>query len=638
MSIANRHPIVRNIINNKKNPISLQPNKKWNLILFRLYHNSIEADLEKFIDDQIVKTLKYDFAINYVYIYTYQSQEKNQFYDHLIKKYDAKLVELPNTDFQNTMRLSIIKKFIDGGQNSIFISNNGCCVNGCCANEYNKNDVSFLNSNNDIFAYVISVEKMNKSFQQIANKLNMGEIVSPDILIIPYSIPNKIFIDSSFKIAAQLKINNEELAINIALSINYMKQPNNIKNIESSELANYFLNYFFNKNHLSEIKEIKICSLPHSNVKHESIQSLFLPFNHKDYIYYPYFDVNGEPSIIDQTFEFGQDLVKLPHIFNTNGFKYENIPDKKYYSTMFKRFGEKTSGLFIKKDKNMIIVPKILHHVWLNDTPVTNYTNSWQKILKEPWKYNVWTKENLQTNVLNNNRWNKLYTEETNVALKILVAYLAILEKYGGFIIDSFIIPLKLVPDEMLTHKFMLSFADEKNSGTKLSYRIISSVPGSSLEFESQKNSIKYDAARRPFEGINNFFIDIKLQQQQKMEQKIIQENESINETTNPLFFDKLYDIISNPNNPDKIYLVEKFLVTNADTIIYPSYYFNPNYYIYPKKLVDCTVCINLWKLESANVRTKTDIKRTYKISTQGIVAKLSENPRDRFRNNNKIE
>jgi hypothetical protein len=158
----------------------------------------------------------------------------------------------------------------------------------------------------------------------------------------------------------------------------------------------------------------------------------------------------------------------------------------------------------------------------------------------------------------------------------------------------------------------------------------MASVPGKQIKDPTPEE--KHNIARRPFEGINNFFRDVKLKRTENMKPKKIIDDAKI---FFPFIFDDIYKILSLVNE-NKLLEVENSLVSNPEVIIYPSYYFNPNSYIFPKKLLSMAICINLWKLDFEKSHTKTNITRSYKINTQGILARLKENPKDRFKNLNK--
>ncbi|XWV25270.1 mg362 protein [Tupanvirus deep ocean] len=619
MSIANRHPIVNSLLDEKNS----LPKNKWNIVFFKLNRKSVDVELDMYLDELTIKNLSNNLIIENIHVCVFKNEENKTTYKKYIDAMKINLLEIPqHYQNNNSVRLLIIKKLLDNNKNTIFINECHGCIDNIAPNIFGDNS-------NFIYASIKSIDELIKTHQEIALKIGLREIIDLQFIVIPFTEKNKDCIYHASKIASEIKINNEELASSISLSITNLRFGNIIKNISSYNTKKDTLICSNDKCSLNKLRELSALK---TNINQILTNQFKISHNHKDYIYYPYLDIDYIPK------PFSYDNLDMPNLklseqypklINTNGFVYD--VNKEYYNLMFKRFDDKTSGIFIKKESGKIIIPKILHHLWLDDNiSVTNYTNAWGRMLREPWKYFVWTEEKLLED-LENNRWAKLYKNEDDKTIKLLIAYFAILEKYGGFVIDSYTIPLKIIPDDMLMKKFLISFSSEKLTGTKLSYRVIASVPGFT---DKNKNKINSTAARRPFEGMNNFFIDIKMKQKEINNKDNKEQLPSI-----PYFFDKMYNILADNSNTNKLHKIENTILTEPDTIIYPSYYFNPSYYTYPKKLVELAVFANLWKLSTdTNSYTKTDIKRTYKITTESILSKLSENPKDRLRNINKIE
>ncbi|XWV26532.1 putative glycosyltransferase [Tupanvirus soda lake] len=621
MSIANRYPIIKSLLDDKKSYYK----NKWNIVFFKFKKKLIYTDLDTYLDELTIKNLSNNLTIENMYICTFKNEENKTTYKKYIEMFRMNLLEIPlNYQNNNTTKLLIIKKLLNENKNSIFINECNGCIDNIATNIFNDETAS-------IHASIKTIDKLEDAHQEIAKKLGLDKIIDLQFIVIPYAEKNRDYINHALKIANEIKINNEELALNISLSITNLRFGNFIKNIDSNNIKNNTLLCSNDRCFLSKLRELYVSK---NNIVNETYTNkLKIPYNNKDYIYYPYLDIDYIPKL----FAFDEsDMAKLkitekyPNLINSNGFIYDI--DNKYYNLMFKRFDDKSSGIFIKKEYGKIIIPKILHHIWLDgDVPNLNYTNAWGKMLRDPWKYFIWTEEKLLSEVLKNNRWEKIYINENNKTIKLLTAYLAILEKYGGFVIDSYTIPLKIIPDDMLMKKILISFSSEQLTGTKLSYRVMASVPGF---WENNKRKIDHTAARRPFEGMNNFFIDLKMKQKE-----INNKNNEEHMPHIPFFFDKMYNILADNSKSNRLENIENIFLTEPDTIIYPSYYFNPSYYTYPKKLVELAVFVNLWKLSNdKNAYTKTDIKRTYKVTTQSILSKLAENPKDRLKNISKIE
>ncbi|AYV85827.1 MAG: hypothetical protein Satyrvirus48_1, partial [Satyrvirus sp.] len=207
------------------------------------------------------------------------------------------------------------------------------------------------------------------------------------------------------------------------------------------------------------------------------------------------------------------------------------------------------------------------------------------------------------------------------------------LEKYGGIAVDPYNIPLKIVPDDMLSNKFLLSFLEENSYGTRLSYRIIASVPGGTEHGNIGNNM------GRVYVG-NNFFKGIQRQtQSQTQSQTQIQTQTQNSEDiiSYPTIFNDLYNILKSNYDGDRIKILDDYLLSQIDVMVYPSYYFNPNLSSAPKKLLNSAIIINLWKSVAQKIRNKTVLRRKYIVTPTSIVSKLNENPKDRLKNTNKI-
>lgn len=616
MSIVNRRKI-DTIVSNASQTASLDAS--WRIIMYVTFVN-VNTELEKFICEQSMSSFKSILGVKKIYLYTTSDAT---LYRDIAAKYDIQLIDI-FSEFGICSRLAIAKKYIDNHFNVIIIDNWILFMK-------NSTVVQLINNSSDISTYIIPIQESSLIYSNVASRLNMTNIIHSNMLIVPYSVVNKKYIDYSYAIICRLQITNEETASNIALTTSYYKNITNVKNIITSVLQSNFLNNNYQKHHIL-IRELQLIAKHGPPCLDLLAQQLKVIYNQNNYIYYPCMDITQASTI--STFDFTQHI--LPTIFNTNGFMYELDTQSNYYSSMVKRFDVYDNiqenilgGLFVKKTSGDVIVPKILHHVWMNNEPSINYLNSWSKVLQSPWQYIIWTESTIIRDVFPNSRWSDLYYNETSTSVKMIIVYLAILEKYGGFIIDSYTLPLRLIPDEMLFHKFMISFLDENKYGTKLSFRIMSAIPGLIDSYILDPKLCEYDPARRPFEGMNNFFINLKTQ-------KISNVNVVSNTITSSSFYDKLHSIISS-SLFNVMKAIEDYLITQSDIMIYPSYYFEPNYY-YPKRLLQSAVCINLWEPIPIITHVKTELKRTYCVSTAGIMAKLTENPRDRFRSNGKLE
>lgn len=390
------------------------------------------------------------------------------------------------------------------------------------------------------------------------NKLDINKLILSNMLIIPY---NPIFINTA------IEFFNKGSSIDLSLTLSSLKLSIPIKNINQLNVISSF-----------DKKELFISKY------FNQFTGLF-----DNYIFYPSFDIDGDKKLLD--------LSNLSNVFNTNGF---SIDTHDIYSLMFPRFLSKSSGLYIKQPNNSNIIPKILHHVWLTE-PNMEIIELWKKILYD-WEYIIWTPDKF-----NLGKWKDVYEKN-----KLLSIYLSILEKYGGIIINGEQMPLKKIPDDFLKEKFWLTF-DENN---KLSYNILGSIQG--IQEHEKIDSIN-DPSRLPYEGKNNYFINLKL-------------NRNIDD--DKLLFYHIYQQIFNSLLNDNFDIND--LLKNHNVVVYPNYYFNPND-TYPRFLLKKAISYPIIKKEIKLPTIKTNLKRDFIMTEKSIKEHLKQNPKDRLKNLNQI-
>ena len=639
MSIINYHPIIKKIFedNHKKNEVISQ--KKWILIFLETKFYDKHDKIERYLRELTVLNIKKEITIDKIYIYTYPHPKNKTFYENFILRFNINLIEIPVPSNIKIIKLIIINKFVNCLQNIIFFDY-GCGY-------INTNDLfnlSKINQTDTIYTNFMSINNINNINISMLQQINLEEIINSDTMIIPFSRTNQDYINNTLQIANDLKTEHEDFTSNISLTIINIKLKNPLTDIQDEIFSINFISFIDNKITYNMIRELYAIKdiLPRAGTNFALEE--FIEYDHNNYLFYPYLDIDLNLTKIIKPIVLSHSEINslskcdklnspgLPKIFNTNGFYAETDPNEKIYLSMFKRFDDGNSGIFIKKIKNKIIaIPRILHYIWFNiSEPIQNYVNIWGRILREPWKYVIWSKDKINEYILKNNTWSQIYRKETDNDLKLLIIYFAILEEYGGIIINSFVVPLKLIPDELLTNKFVMSFLNEKLFGTKLSYQIMASIPG--LKKEIRDFETKCDLARRPFEGVNNFFRDIKQKNKNKNKNKNnVTSKINVNDGVYTSIFDDLLKIMSSGEN-NKLEIIENILMTNSDVSIYPSYYFNFNNYIFPKHALNFTICTCLQKNTTSYPRNKTDIKRIYKVTPTGIIAKLNENPKDKFK------
>lgn len=597
MSLANRHPLIH------KMRLNLEPNsKKWTLVFFKTKFDNIYLEMEKYFNETNSKSINQKINIEQILIYTLLHPDITPF-DYLIKNFSPQIIDINTLPHSNSPKLLIVRQLMDQNKNIILLDDIGLM-------DLTNSESSLLNLTENIhsnFEFENEIiHDINHLYLNILKEFNFDQLVVSNILIIPFNNDNKWFIDKCFKMAEQLTYNDKSLITNISLTLINFRFGNKIKNVN-----NLIKNFIpLNKTNMHTLVE--------TFISNKMVVNDHISFDNTDYIYYPYFDFHYSLYLN------GSLETKNINVVNSNGFSPAISKKQPFYPLIYKRFADNKSGIFIKKNNNnKNLIPKILHHIWLNYIPVTNYTNAWGRILREPWKYIIWTEEKLKNDVLKED-WLTLYESENSISAKLLVSYLAVLEKYGGIVIDSFIIPIKLFPDDFLSNKFIISFLNENTSGTNLSHRIMASLPGTIDP--KLKLPINANAARRPFEGVNNFFINVKLND--KVDSQHMDESNQIFS-----LFDTLRQILMSTQK-DKICIFDEFIISDYRTTIYPSYYFNPNCYFFPKKLLKLAVCVNLWKTNSSEKIIKNGPKRIYKITENSILANLTDDPKDKIMNN----
>ena len=633
MSITNRHPLVKKILNDLDSYSRLK--SKWNIIFFET--KKIEPkniQIKNNFYKMIIKSLNTILLVDKIFIYIRQNLHTLDMFSDIANHNEIELVELPIGLNYNSITLFILKKSMESQPNIIFFVDDYGYINLACPKPNLASDkVNIYNHDQDLFtdgyihAKIIDKNVIGNSItpdmDYIMDKFSLDKLICPNFFIIPFTDTNADFINYAFTISNSLQSQNNDFSTMISLTVSSIKKKITIKNTDTPNI----ISIANDKSIYNTIRELSVIKNINFNAE---LSKELIPYDHPDYLYYSYMDLDAEPII----FNFDADIYHMPHIFNTNGFGFDTHVDKSIYSSMFKRFNKGDCGLFIRKSKSKPLIPKILHHFWLLDDPVINYTDLWARILREPWSYIIWTEEKL-INEFKGNNWLNLYNNETNYNTKLVILYLMVLEKYGGIAIDSYSIPLRLITDDFLSNKCVVCFSNESSPNINLSHRMIALVPaypGGGIYSEPGKKK-DYDAARRPFEGKNPFFRDIYRKNKEKL-----MANKQISDNKNePISYPELYEIIYRnflSTEKNKLESLKNILLNDPNVIVYPSYYFDPNIEIFPKKLAKLAFFINLWKpIVTDNIPTQTELKRIHKITQGAMIARLKENPRDRLLN-----
>lgn len=619
MSITNRFPIIENIIENKQLFIG---KSKWTLTIIATRMAKYDKKMIEYFYNLTFKNMMNDILVEQICFYTCYGTENSIEIRELADKLDSnikkkiRIFEISDIGDNEYLKLSIALEKIRNGMDVILIDYGYGFIN------QSRNKILF--NEGDIYVKIIKPTDLDALYSATIKKFGMREIIDTSIIIIPHSIRIIDCIAKSLMMANQIEKEFGYMTINtaIALTIVCNKMNVTIKDLMEESFGINFVSYDdqTTRNLNKELNTLRINEIPKFEISLDT----------ENYLFYPHLDVNTDGLELNY---LGSNIFS-PKLFNTNGFYVtdKKITDNPYYS-MFKRFHDPKMGIYVKKNINAKVIPQILHHIWLKGDPNTKYINAWKRILREPWKYILWTEENLFTDILNNNnRWTKIYQNETNQKVKNIIAKLSILERYGGLLIDSSVIPTKNISDDFLMNKFIIGFLNEKEFGTKLSFRIIASVPGEYKYTGYGTVPSIINPARRPFEkyGYSNI----------KIENKREENDIDINNTSTIMIFEDLYRKMIEDNQEDRIAALENIIIHNSDVTIYPSYYFSTNYDDLPMELRDLTMCIRLMeknKERKFDRYQKTEPQRSYIITNEGIVSRLRENPRDRLLNTNRI-
>ncbi|BCS83017.1 putative glycosyltransferase [Cotonvirus japonicus] len=591
-----------NIINTEKFK-TLAHNKKFindrEWILF-IYVNSIGNDIniEKFYYKKMIEDLKRKLNIKTINIYACNKILAKILSDIII----TPILIIP----QNELEILIIfKNFIDQKNNILFF----CNKTGYFDNNIN-NDNEF-NSNN---IYGIYKKNNDDIYTKILKNFNIDNVISTDILIIPFSEINNLYINNSLEFYDKINSDNKIFKTEISLTITNQKMNFLVNNINNNNFIKNFNDVRFTKN----LKEQYIISNNNYDV---NVPELFP--NTNEYIFYPYFDstscINNNIQYKNQNNQSNQinqnNTRGIITAYNSNGFL---SADKQIFKHVFKRFDNYYHGLYVKNFNDKNIIPKIIHHLWLDNEPSQNYVKLWKSYLKCPWKYMIWQKSDVD-NIFEKNDWKIIYDHVSDKNLKQLVISLAILEIYGGLIIDSFCIPKKSI-DMLLKNKFFMSYSNEHCS-TLLSYKILGSLPGY-LKING-KNFTDPNIGRKPFIGVNNFF---------KLSNHEINEYDDI---IIPEFFSDMKNILLKTNDQSKLKNLDSYFLEHDYVFVYPSYLFNSNVSIYPSVITDMCLLLILTQSKEIKIKNKTKLNRSYIVTQESIINKLNENPRDKIKNIN---
>ncbi len=414
------------------------------------------------------------------------------------------------------------------------------------------------------------------------------------------------YIISAHNISTKLNTSDPQFRCRVSLTIASIKNSDLVKDLKILGKDEYFFDILHSnaENILNEyniIYQTPLC---------QSVKKLLYDYRNPNYIYYPYLDI----SCIDK-----KNITDKYHLYAFNTLGIQLNTDKTIYPLMYKRFSTPNHGIFIKKIDTNTVIPQIIHHIFLDNSDIdTDYINFWKESNQSTWTQKIWTNSNIM-DVISDNRWTDLYIKSDGLR-KNLVAFFAILEKYGGLIINKNIHPVKNIPKDLLISKLICFF--DGNNCEKITYDIIGSVPGKMVEKSKIINN-----GWQPYEG--RFFREEKMIREKKSNKKLENQNVIIC----PELFDKIYSILSNIDI-FSLQTLDRILINYPDVTIYPNYYINIT--DVPRGISDMAFGETLVDI---NMETTIEInkivppKRSQNITKETVSAILSENPRDRLKN-----
>lgn len=438
----------------------------------------------------------------------------------------------------------------------------------------------------------------NSAYDKIIRQFNLIKLISPNVLFIPINLLTTNYWTTARRLRRDILLEDPYAADVIALTLADIEFPNAViplpfipLNITDRAFARNLLEY-------------------DPAVVRPRINRLS-----KNHTYYPFLDRDAVNNrIVDVISEINLDNIS----YNTNGFTPTLETTETPFNNLIRRFDSADSGLFIPNSNLPILIPRIIHLVQFPE--FDNQLDSlvrWENIINPSWQIRTWNTQNFLLESELNPLWIDLYNYETDPKLRMLIMYLAILERYGGFILGSNVVPIRLFSEDLLSNKFLVSFENEA-IGTNISYQIMGSIATTN---RARKINVDANSGRTPFIGSNNYFIDI------------ARNNLSKNTiSTDTDIFGRIYNILNIYRGDTSFNNLQNLLVNNPDVMIYPSYYFNPTANI-PNSLGSRSYT----RIENREVSTTTyqkpSLRRTINTTPYNRNSRLTENPRDRLRN-----
>jgi hypothetical protein len=566
-----------------------------------------ESEIEYQMLRLSITTIKKELNPEKIYIYTYHYENNHQILAKLGIEFNVSVVQIPPNWAQYAV-IIIMENLLQQKKNFIIANSRTFC-----ASSQGINIRTRLDEIDSIFGMIRPINLSDPNYLAIYNKFCFNYIVNSNLLIVPANQCNLDFILKVYDVGRQFCTTDYHFVTDISMTLINLKN-NAISEITEDPILSKIFYDHNSKSLYAVIRELQY-EYPNCNINWNVILELYpfqnlssidnfvtVPFknlyaiyDNPNYLFYPVLDVCGNLMKITP------EEIPITDIFNTNGFSPANKHKllSGYMLSMFKRFSTRSDGVFIRKNiplvPEIIDIPTIIHHIWLYPIgPVLNYVNPWRRILRPPWTYRLWTLDDLRRELFTipgtdqPSKWGTLFDCETSLTIKLIIAEMAIIEAFGGVIIDGLYLPLRFVTDDLLLSKLIISFMDEANYGTQLNYRFMIS---------SKNNPIANVIYQIITDGIGKSVITLQL--------------------------------------------INDAFILSPDATIYPSYYFNPLSTGLPRSLLRLSVALPIWPKPQNQVITINSLANppnspalpTIPQSMTTIVSDLNENPRDRIRN-----
>lgn len=124
-------------------------------------------------------------------------------------------------------------------------------------------------------------------------------------------------------------------------------------------------------------------------------------------------------------------------------------------------------------------IPSILHLIWIGDNPIphhfTKNVNKWKELMPH-WHFMVWTNNHLNESFIEKKYLDLIFNSKSGAQKADILRYY-IIKKYGGFYIDSDIIPLKSLDDLLLIDNDVILCNDMPINFEYISNSMFAAIP-----------------------------------------------------------------------------------------------------------------------------------------------------------------